>query len=76
MPDGDELGVADLVLGEDRLQRVVPAILFQPGAPRRAIARAALPDARLSSLVARRSRGTADGRGILAKLDSVIALRP
>src|SRR5271165_7036911 len=38
MPDGHEFGNPDLVLGQDRLQRVVPALLFRPvpqTAPRR-----------------------------------------
>ena len=30
MPDGDQFGNPDLVLGQDRLQRVVPALLFCP----------------------------------------------
>jgi hypothetical protein len=35
MPEGSQFGHADLVLGQDRFQRVVPAILLAPG-PQRA----------------------------------------
>ena len=61
MPDGNELGNPDLVLGQDRAERIVPAIAFLPcpSPPRRARFLAALPDARLSSIVADRSCTTA-----------------